>query len=86
MRRQLDALRLATEESSPIAPAAGGRDSAANSNSYNDQVSSEVAMDGYSARYGEPEKYQELFRLGYIAGYKEGWDYNAGRYCATCAR
>ncbi len=64
----------------------GANDSAANSNSYNDEVSPEVTMDGYSAQYGEPERYRELFRLGYIAGYKEGWDYNAGRYCATCAR
>ena len=66
----------------------GANDSAANSSSYNDQSGPvyEAGDDGYSAEYGERERYQKVFRLGYVVGYKEGWDYNAGRYCATCNR
>jgi hypothetical protein len=64
----------------------GAGDSMANSNSYSDESGSEYqqATDGYNAQYGDIEKYRELFRRGYIAGYKAGWDFNAGRYCGTC--
>jgi len=59
----------------------GGNDSAALAN-YNDQGGSVYgqATDGYAAPYGDKEAYQQRFRLGYIAGYKAGWDFNAGRY------
>jgi len=59
----------------------GGNDSAALAN-YNDQGGSVYgqATDGYTAPYGDKEAYQQRFRLGYIAGYKSGWDFNAGRY------
>lgn len=60
----------------------GANDSRYNSNSYNDQNSSvyDDAIDGYYPKYGDVAQYQRLFRLGYIAGYKAGWDFNAGRY------
>jgi len=50
--------------------------------SYNDQGSSAYAQatDGYTAPYGDKEVYQQRFRLGYIAGYKAGWDFNSGLY------
>jgi hypothetical protein len=59
----------------------GGNDSEALAN-YNDQGGSAYAQatDGYTALYGDKQVYQERFRLGYIAGYKAGWDFNAGRY------
>ncbi len=58
----------------------------ANSNTYNDESSStyQLASNGYSAQYGDLQRYKELFRLGYIDGYKAGWDFNAGQYCGTC--
>jgi hypothetical protein len=64
----------------------GANDSEANSNTYNDESGPiyALATKGYSPQYGDTEKYQELFRLGYIAGYKAGWDFNAGEYCGTC--
>lgn len=63
---------------------AGANDSQYNSNSYNDEVGPvyDQAIDGYTAQYGDKTQYQKLFRLGYIAGYKDGWDFNAGRYPA----
>ncbi len=59
----------------------GGNDSHAFAN-YNDQGGSAYAQatDGYTALYGGKEAYQQRFRLGYIAGYKAGWDFNAGMY------
>lgn len=59
----------------------GGNDSQAFAN-YNDQGGSVYAQatDGYTALYGDKDAYQQRFRLGYIAGYKSGWDFNAGRY------
>jgi len=59
----------------------GANDSQALAN-YNDQgaASYQDATDGYSAQYGEKAVYQQRYRLGYIAGYKSGWDYNAGMY------
>jgi hypothetical protein len=64
----------------------GANDAMANSTTYNDESSSvyRLATDGYSAQYGDLDKYQRLFRLGYIAGYKLGWDSNVGRYCGFC--
>lgn len=64
----------------------GANDSMANSNSYNDENGSvyNLATDGYTVQYGDVETYQKRFRLGYIDGYKAGWDFNAGRYCASC--
>jgi hypothetical protein len=64
----------------------GANDSEANSTTYDDESGSvyEDATNGYNAQYGDPEKYRKLFRLGYIAGYKAGWDFNAGRYCGNC--
>ncbi len=60
----------------------GANDSQYNSNSYNDEQGPvyDQAVDGYTPRYGDKAKYQRLFRLGYAAGYKDGWDFNAGRY------
>jgi hypothetical protein len=65
----------------------GATDSAANSNSYDEGGGPlyELATDGYSPEYGDREKYQRLFRVGYVDGYKAGWDFNAGRYCGTCS-
>jgi len=59
----------------------GANDSQALAN-YNDQgtASYQDATDGYTAQYGEKALYQQRYRLGYIAGYKSGWDYNAGMY------
>ncbi len=64
----------------------GANDSMANSNTYNDENSSlyELATNGYSASYGDLKKYRKLFRLGYIDGYKAGWDFNSGQYCGSC--
>lgn len=60
----------------------GANDSQYNSSSYNDEGGPvyDQAVDGYTPQYGDKTKYQKLFRLGYIAGYKDGWDFNAGRY------
>ena len=60
----------------------GSNDSEALSNSYRDEsgpVYSE-ALDGYTPQYGDQAAYQQLFRRGYIAGYKDGWDFNSGQY------
>ncbi len=61
---------------------AGANDSRYNSNSYNDEAGPvyDQATEGYSSQYGDKAKYQKLFRLGYVAGYKDGWDFNVGRY------
>lgn len=60
----------------------GSNDSEALSNSYRDESGPlyNDALDGYTPQYGDQSAYQQLFRQGYIAGYKEGWDYNSGQY------
>ncbi|HYB76812.1 MAG TPA: hypothetical protein VEE85_01305 [Candidatus Bathyarchaeia archaeon] len=60
----------------------GARSSAALSSSYNDQSGPvyEEAIAGYTPQYGDRALYQKLFRCGYIAGYKAGWDFNSGLY------
>ncbi|MFZ3211790.1 MAG: hypothetical protein WA188_09755 [Terriglobales bacterium] len=60
----------------------GAGDSEALSNSYRDESGPAYAeaTDGYTTQYGDKEVYQQRFRLGYIAGYKAGWDFNAGLY------
>ncbi len=60
----------------------GSNDSAALSNSYKDESGPvyDEALDGYTPQYGDQATYQKLFRLGYIAGYKDGWDFNSGQY------
>lgn len=60
----------------------GANASEALANGYNDQSGPayEEALDGYTPQYGDQATYQKLFRLGYIAGYKEGWDFNSGQY------
>jgi hypothetical protein len=60
----------------------GSNDSAALSNSYKDESGPlyAEALDGYTPQYGNQEKYQTLFRQGYIDGYKAGWDFNSGQY------
>lgn len=62
----------------------GSNDSAALSNAYQDEMGPlyDQATDGYTPQYGDRETYQKLFRLGYVAGYKAGWDFNAGQYCS----
>ena len=62
----------------------GANDSAALSNAYQDEAGRlyDQATDGYTLQYGDQEAYQKVFRLGYVAGYKAGWDFNAGQYCA----
>ena len=60
----------------------GANSSEALSSSYNDQggpVYGE-AIAGYTPQYGDRAAYQRLFRYGYIAGYKAGWDFNSGQY------
>jgi hypothetical protein len=59
----------------------GANDSHALAN-YNDQGGPAYvqATEGYTAQYGDKEVYQQRFRLGYIEGYKAGWDFNAGMY------
>ena len=59
----------------------GANDSQAFAN-YDDQGGSAYAQatDGYTPPYGDKEVYQQRFRLGYISGYKSGWDFNDGRY------
>ncbi len=61
----------------------GANDSAALSNSYKDEMGPlyDEASDAYTTQYGDRAAYQKLFRQGYVAGYKEGWDFNAGQYC-----
>ena len=60
----------------------GANDSEALSNVYKDEVGPlyEQASDGYIPEYGDLASYQKLFRLGYVDGYKDGWDFNAGQY------
>jgi len=60
----------------------GSNDSEALSNSYRDESGPLYgeALYGYTPQYGDQAAYQELFRQGYIAGYKEGWDFNSGQY------
>jgi hypothetical protein len=62
----------------------GANDAEALSSSYKDESGPlfEEANDGYTHKYGDYETYRKLFRLGYIAGYKAGWDYNVGQYCS----
>ncbi len=64
----------------------GSNDSAANAN-YHDTASPiyDQAAEGYTPQYGSLENYQKQFRQGYIEGYKAGWNFNAGQYCATCS-
>jgi hypothetical protein len=60
----------------------GSNDSAALSNAYKDESGPvyDLADDGYNSQYGELSAYQKMFRLGYIEGYKAGWDFNSGQY------
>jgi hypothetical protein len=60
----------------------GSNDSEALSNAYKDESGPvySQADEGYTAGYGDLAKYQESFRLGYIDGYKAGWDFNSGQY------
>ena len=60
----------------------GANDSHALTNSYNDEgaPSYKEATEGYISQYGDRAVYQQRFRLGYINGYKAGWDFNAGMY------
>ena len=60
----------------------GANDSEALSNSYKDESGPayDQADDGYSPQYGVLAGYQIMFRLGYIEGYKAGWDFNSGQY------
>ena len=60
----------------------GASDSAALSNRYSDESGPlyEQAIDGYTPQYGDRQAYQRLFRQGYVAGYKAGWDFNSGQY------
>ena len=61
----------------------GGKDASGQSNAYKDQASPlyQDASDGYTPKYGDRESYQKLFRDGYRAGYKQGWDFYAGQTC-----
>lgn len=63
----------------------GANDSAALSNAYKDEMGPlyDEATDGYTPQYGDKADYQKLFRLGYVAGYKAGWDFNAGQYTSS---
>jgi len=60
----------------------GANSSEALSLGYDDQSGPayEQAIDGYTPQYGDRTTYQTLFRLGYIEGYKAGWDFNSGQY------
>jgi hypothetical protein len=60
----------------------GANDSEALSSSYRDESGPiyEQAIGGYTPQYGDRATYQKLFRLGYIEGYKAGWDFNSGQY------
>jgi hypothetical protein len=59
----------------------GANDSHASAN-YSDQSGPfyEQATNGYTTLYGDKQIYQQRFRVGYIDGYKAGWDLNAGMY------
>ena len=59
----------------------GSNDSEALSLSYKDESGPlyDEALDGYTLKYGDQATYQKLFRQGYIAGYKAGWDFMAAR-------
>lgn len=61
----------------------GAQDAAGLSSTYKDESGPlyVAADDGYTHQYGEFEDYRKLFRLGYIDGYRDGWNYNAGYYC-----
>jgi hypothetical protein len=60
----------------------GANQSEALAAGYNDQSGPayEEAIDGYTPQYGDRTTYQTLFRLGYIEGFKAGWDFNSGQY------
>ena len=60
----------------------GSNDSEALSNGYRDESGPvyDEALDGYTPQYGDQAMYQQLFRKGYMAGYKDGWDFNSGQY------
>jgi|GEM_PF-6484128 len=60
----------------------GANDCEALSNIYKDEVGPiyQDASEGYTPEYGDLASYQKLFRLGYVDGYKDGWDFNAGQY------
>ncbi|MFZ3211788.1 MAG: hypothetical protein WA188_09745 [Terriglobales bacterium] len=60
----------------------GANQSEALALAYDDQSGPtyEQAIDGYAPQYGDQAAYQKLFRLGYIEGYKAGWDFNSGQY------
>jgi hypothetical protein len=60
----------------------GSNDSEALSTSYRDESGAfySEAVDGYTPQYGAQAAYQQVFRQGYIAGYKDGWDFNSGQY------
>jgi len=60
----------------------GANDSEALSLAYKDRSGPayDRADDGYKVQYGDLSTYQEMFRLGYVEGYKAGWDFNSGQY------
>jgi len=60
----------------------GSNDSEALSTSYKDEsgLVYDQALDGYTQQYGDQATYERRFRRGYIAGYKDGWDFNSGQY------
>ncbi len=60
----------------------GAQDSRFRSPTYNQASGSiyEHATDGYTPAYGDLATYKRRFRRGYMAGYKAGWDFNAGQY------
>lgn len=60
----------------------GAQDSALLSPTYNQATGPiyEEATNGYTPSYGDLQTYKRRFRRGYIAGYKAGWDFNAGQY------
>ena len=62
----------------------GANDSSGLSNAYKDGTGKLYgeAIDGYTMQYGDRQEYQKRFRLGYVAGYKAGWDFYAGQFCA----
>lgn len=63
----------------------GAVDSMTLSDAYRDESGRvyEQAIDGYTPQYGDRAGYQRLFREGYIAGYKAGWDFEAGQYSVS---
>jgi hypothetical protein len=60
----------------------GSNDSEALSNGYSDQSGPvyDEALDGYTPQYGDQATYVRRFRRGFVAGYKDGWDFNSGQY------